>query len=201
IHAHHRPGNAINGIDGNHYEDYYSTKKILEGPNIYMTTEFLHAQDDGGAAAGLADIWELHWEAKLGGGGFIWNFADEGIVRTDFNGAIDVNRVNAPDGILGPYRQKEGSFFAIKEIIYPAHVKIKKPPQDFNGNIDVENRYHHLDLSACTIMYRLVKYQQPYADAIGIANESIHTVEAPVIKPTEKGFLQLQLANNWKPYD
>lgn len=25
IHAHHQPGNAFNGIDCNHYEDYYST--------------------------------------------------------------------------------------------------------------------------------------------------------------------------------
>ncbi|MGO3305345.1 MAG: glycoside hydrolase family 2 protein, partial [Sphingobacterium sp.] len=91
IHAHHRPGHAIHGIDGNHYEDYASTQKILQGPNIYMPTEFLHAQDDGGAAAGLADMWELHWNAKLGAGGFIWDFADEGIVRTDFNNVIDVN--------------------------------------------------------------------------------------------------------------
>ena len=42
IHAHHRPGNELNGIDCNHYEDYYSTKSLLEGPNIYMPTEFLH---------------------------------------------------------------------------------------------------------------------------------------------------------------
>lgn len=201
MHAHHRPGNAINGIDGNHYEDYYSTKKILEGPNIYMTTEFLHAQDDGGAAAGLADIWELHWEAKLGGGGFIWNFADEGIVRTDFNGAIDVNRVNAPDGILGPYRQKEGSFFAIKEIFSPVHIKMKKLPADFDGTIQVENRYHHTDLSACTFVYKLVRYQQPYADANGIREKEEYPIDAPVIKPTEKGFLKLSLANNWQEYD
>ncbi|RYD88421.1 MAG: glycoside hydrolase family 2, partial [Sphingobacteriales bacterium] len=61
IHAHHKPGNAFRGIDCNHYEDYYSTKKILEGENIYMPTEFLHAQDDGGGGTSLADYWELHW--------------------------------------------------------------------------------------------------------------------------------------------
>lgn len=201
IHAHHRPGNAINGIDGNHYEDYYSTKKILEGPNIYMTTEFLHAQDDGGAAAGLADIWELHWEAKLGGGGFIWNFADEGIVRTDFNGTIDVNRVNAPDGILGPYRQKEGSFFAIKEIFSPVHIKMKKLPDNFNGTIELENRYHHTNLSDCKFTYRLVHYQMPYADATGIREEKVFTVPAPAVKPTDKGALKLDLAPDWQTYD
>jgi beta-galactosidase/beta-glucuronidase len=71
IHAHHRPGNAVNGIECNHYEDYYSTKKILADSLIYMPTEFLHAQDDGGAASGLADFWELHWNAPKGAGGFI----------------------------------------------------------------------------------------------------------------------------------
>ncbi len=201
IHAHHRPGNEINGIDCNHYEDYYSTKKILEGPNIYMPTEFLHAQDDGGAAAGLADMWELHWNSKLGAGGFIWNFADEGIVRTDFNRAIDVNKVNAPDGILGPHREKEGSFYAIRQIFSPVHIKLDKLPVDFNGTIDVENRYHHTNLSACTFKFRLVKYQKPYADAAGIAEEVTYEVEAPALQATQKGVLKLNLPTDWKVYD
>ncbi|MCB0644576.1 MAG: hypothetical protein KDC44_23190, partial [Phaeodactylibacter sp.] len=55
IHAHHKPGNDFNGVETNHYEKYYSTKSILEDSLIYMPTEFLHAQDDGGAAAGLQD--------------------------------------------------------------------------------------------------------------------------------------------------
>ncbi len=65
IHAHHRPGNHFNGIDCNHYEDYYSTKKILSDSLIYMPTEFLHAQDDGGGAAALGEFWELHWKENL----------------------------------------------------------------------------------------------------------------------------------------
>jgi hypothetical protein len=81
-----------------------------------MPTEFLHSQDDGGAGSGLNEFWELHWHAKRSGGGFIWAFLDEGIMRTDENNIIDVNGVNAPDGIVGPHREKEGSFYAIKEI-------------------------------------------------------------------------------------
>jgi beta-galactosidase/beta-glucuronidase len=64
IHPHHRPGNAFNGIDCNHYEDYYSTKKILDDSLIYMPTEFLHSQDDGGAGTALNEFWEMHWAAK-----------------------------------------------------------------------------------------------------------------------------------------
>lgn len=201
IHAHHRPGNEINGIDCNHYEDFYSTKKILEGPHIYMPTEFLHAQDDGGAAAGLADIWELHWNAKLGAGGFIWDFADEGLVRTDFNGQIDVNKVNAPDGILGPYREKEGSFYAIKEIFSPVHITLKQLPANFDGAIEVENRYHHTDLKDCSFGYKLVTYQRPDADRAGMDAIAGQVINSPVIAPTKKGVLQLQLPNDWDQYD
>ncbi|TJZ60535.1 glycoside hydrolase family 2 [Sphingobacterium olei] len=201
MHAHHRPGNAINGIDGNHYEDYYSTQKILEGPNIYMTTEFLHAQDDGGAAAGLADIWELHWQAKLGGGGFIWDFADEGIVRTDFNGIIDVNKVNAPDGIVGPHREKEGSFYAIREIFSPVHIKMKSLPADFTGTLQVENRYHHTNLSDCSFEYQLIDYKKPYDSESGFTVKHAAAVTAGDIKPHEKGILNLSLPADWKNYD
>jgi beta-galactosidase/beta-glucuronidase len=95
IHAHHKPDNAFNGIDCNHYENYYSTQKLLADTNIYMPTEFLHAMHDGGGAAALADFWELHWNAKKGAGGFIWNFADEGIMRTDHQNIIDINGINA----------------------------------------------------------------------------------------------------------
>ena len=201
IHAHHRPGNAINGIDGNHYEDYYSTKEILKGPNIYMTTEFLHAQDDGGAAAGLADIWELHWQEKLGAGGFIWNFADEGIVRTDFNGTIDVNKVNAPDGILGPHRQKEGSFFAIRNIFSPIQIRLKKLPADFDGKLEVENRYHHTDLKDCSFHYRLVSYRKPNEHQAGFDVKFEKDIRTASIRTTEKGVLDLGLPSDWRRYD
>ncbi|MGO1244932.1 MAG: glycoside hydrolase family 2 TIM barrel-domain containing protein [Sphingobacterium sp.] len=200
IHAHHRPGHAIHGIDGNHYEDYASTQKILQGPNIYMPTEFLHAQDDGGAAAGLADMWELHWNAKLGAGGFIWDFADEGIVRTDFNNVIDVNKVNAPDGILGPHREKEGSFYAIREIYAPIHITMKKIPTDFKGDILLENRYHFTDLSACHFSYKLVEFQAPFSDAAGIAKEKSFSVDAPSIAPLRKGTLSLDLPAGWRNF-
>ena len=74
IHPHHRPGNQFNGIDCNHYEDYYSTQKILNDSLIYMPTEMLHAQDDGGAGAAMEDFWNLHWKSQKSGGVFIWAF-------------------------------------------------------------------------------------------------------------------------------
>ncbi|GAB3019063.1 glycoside hydrolase family 2 [Niabella terrae] len=198
IHAHHRPGHAINGIDCNHYEDYYSTRKILQDSNIYMPTEFLHGLHDGGAAAGLADFWELHWNAQRGAGGFIWNFADEAVVRTDRNGQLDANGYNGTDGVLGPYRQKEGSAYALKEIYAPVKIRLKELPEDFSGSIELENRFHFTNLKACRFHWALLKFD-PQSTGHFVADSG--EASAPDIAPLQKGRLQLGLPDQWRASD
>jgi len=197
IHAHHKPGNAINGIDCNHYEDYYSTQKILADTNIYMVTEFLHAQDDGGAASGLSDMWDLHWNSKKGAGGFIWDLADEGIMRTDQNNMLDVNGVNAPDGIVGPHREHEGSVSAIREIYSPVKITLKELPANFKGEIPVENRYHFTNLNQCTFQWELINFNKN--GGYTVARKA--AVIAPNVAPVGKGTLKLILPADWKTND
>lgn len=202
IHPHHRPGNAFNGIDGNHYEDYYSTRSLLnDSTNIYMPTEFLHSQDDGGAGSGMYDFWELHWNSKRSGGGFIWALVDEGIVRTDYNNVIDANGLNANDGIVGPHREKEGSFFALREIFSPIKIAMKELPQNFSGAIELQNRYHFTNLSQCSFQWALVNYRKPYETLTGYTVEKRGVAPSPSIAPTAKGILNLQLPNDHRNYD
>jgi hypothetical protein len=201
IHCHHRPGNAFNGIDCNHYEDFYSSQKILNDSLIYMPTEFLHAQDDGGGAAALNEFWELHWASKRSGGGFTWALVDEGIVRTDMNGIIDVNGVNAPDGIVGPHREKEGSYYAIREIYSPIKIFLKQLPPDFRGAIPVENRYHFTNLNQCRFEWSLVDYHLPGDPSTGYDVKEKGKGMITDVLPTAKGSLQLALPANWKVYD
>ena len=208
IHPHHRPGNAFSGIDCNHYEDYYSTKKILEDSLIYMPTEFLHAQDDGGAGAGMEDFWELHWNAERSGGGFVWAMIDEGLVRTDMNNAIDVNGINANDGIMGPYREKEGSFFALKEIFSPVKIRLQQLPDHFNGALTVENRFHFTDLSQCGFTWQLVNYRQPsdaFAGYTAVQPDGSEAVSGrgaiSSVKPGSTGRLRLNIPANYRDFD
>lgn len=201
IHAHHRPGNDFNGIDCNHYENYFSSKKILSEGLIYMPTEFLHAQDDGGGAAGLSDFWELFWNSERSAGGFTWVFSDEGLVRTDLNGVIDVNRVNAPDGVLGPHREKEGSFYAMREIYSPVKIFTEKLPDDFNGTLALENRYHFTNLSQVRFNWELVSFSWPQQRGASHKVLKKGTVKSPEIAPGQKGDLHLNLPENYKNYD
>lgn len=201
IHAHHKPGNAINGIDCNHYEDYYSTKKILEDTLIYMPTEFLHAMHDGGGAAALADFWELHWHAKVGAGGFIWNLADEAMMRTDQNNRLDANGYNGPDGVVGPHRQKEGSAYAIKEIYAPVKIDRKEIFNGFDGKIRIENRYHFTNLKQCTFEFELANFYSPASQMSGVTVKVKKAIETVDIAPHDSGTLQLDLPADWKTYD
>lgn len=202
IHPHHRPGNQFNGIDCNHYEDYYSTKKILEDSLIYMPTEMLHAQDDGGGAVAMEDFWELHWSSQRSGGVFIWAMVDESVVRTDLNNALDANGLNANDGILGPHREKEGSFYALRKIFSP--VKLALPvqlPDKFNGTIEIENRYHFLNINQCKFYWALVDYSKPFDRFNGYSVAQKGTIAAPDILPTQKGELKINLPADYDNYD
>jgi len=201
IHAHHKPGNDYNGIDCNHYENYYSSKKLLQGPHIYMPTEFLHGQDDGGMAAGLSDFWEMFWTAELSGGGFLWAMLDEGIVRTDLDGYIDVNRVNAPDGVLGPHREKEGSFYAMREIFSPIKIDTKELPSVFNGEIEVENRYHFTNLNQCKFQWQLINFNTPTERNPGHNVVKEGTIQGPDVAPMTTGKLLLNLPTDLKRHD
>jgi hypothetical protein len=202
IHPHHRPGNQMNGIDCNHYEDYYSTQKILNDSLIYMPTEMLHAQDDGGAGAAMDDFWNLHWKSQKSGGVFIWALVDEAVVRTDLNNVLDANGLNANDGILGPHREKEGSFYALREIFSP--IKLNMPvelPANFNGQIALDNRFHFLNANQCTFYWALVNYSKPFDRFDGYIVQQKGNITAPDIAATKLGTLQVNLPNDYKKYD
>ncbi len=202
IHPHHRPGNQFNGIDCNHYEDYYSTQKILNDSLIYMPTEFLHAQDDGGGGAAMEDFWNLHWNAQKSAGGFIWAMVDEGVLRTDLNNVVDANGLNAPDGILGPHREKEGSFYALRKIFSPIRLNLPQYlPADFNGQVELDNRYHFTNAAQCTYHWALVNYSKAFDRFDGYVVMQKGRAQSPDISPTKKGILNIVLPADYKNYD
>ena len=111
-----------------------------------MPTEFLHGLYDGGNGAGLWDYWEAMRASPFTAGGFLWAFVDECVARADRDGRLDCAGNSAPDGILGPRREKEGSFHAVREIWSPI---VFPDARAGGGDLRVENRYDFTDLSEC----------------------------------------------------
>jgi beta-galactosidase/beta-glucuronidase len=192
------PWENFNGIDTDHYENYESTKKKLSGSTLFMPTEFLHGLYDGGLGAGLEDWWDLMLKSPLGAGGFLWTLVDEGVARTDKKGVIDTDGNHAPDGILGPYRQKEGSFYTIKEIWSPIHIGLQKLPDDFCGRIEVENHYGFTNLQDIRFDWKLAQFPKPWEDKDEHTVLNAGTASCPSVKPGGKDALELELPENWQ---
>jgi hypothetical protein len=65
----------------------------------------------------------------------------------------------APDGILGPYREKEASYYTVKALWSP--VQITAPSlASFNGTLAVENRFDFTDLNQCTFRWQLGSFPE-----------------------------------------
>ncbi|WP_442591115.1 glycoside hydrolase family 2 TIM barrel-domain containing protein [Pedobacter sp. AW31-3R] len=188
------PWQVFSGFDTQHYREYnYGIGNYDQGRNIVMPTEFLHGMYDGGHGAGLEDYWKAMWLNPLSAGGFLWDFADQGVVRTDKNGVIDTDGNHGADGIVGPFHEKEGSYYAIKEIWSPVYIEHREITPAFDGTLTMENRFSYTDLKDCRFNWKLRRF----ADADSISG----TAKSPVVAPLTKGRLQLALPGNWSTYD
>jgi hypothetical protein len=202
------PWAVFNGMNDAHYLTYALAQRACEGfpvtgrrknnsaetnsqKFIYMPTEFLHGLYDGGAGAGFADVWNLMSHSQFIGGGFFWAFLDEG-VKNPFTGKIDVSGNEAPDGIVGPYRQREASFYTIKKIWSPIQILETQLPENFNGTLTLENNFAFTDASACHYDWQLRKFSAPSetGDFKVLAKGKF---SAPKISPGQTGSLQMDL--------
>jgi beta-galactosidase/beta-glucuronidase len=195
------PWEKFNGTDTKHYPDYnYMVKAATSGKEVFFPTEFMHALYDGGAGAALDDFWNQMLLHPHGAGGFIWALVDENVIRTDKNGIYDGDGNHAPDGIVGPHREKEGSFYAIKEIWSPVFIDLPKIDKNFNGKIAIDNRFGFTNLDQCTFKWKLLDF--PSAKAVetkAIVSASGSTTSN--LKPNTKGFLDLALPKSWAQSD
>ena len=183
-----------NGADTHHYPEYnYGIGRNVDGNDPFMATELLHGLYDGGHGAGLEDFWRKYESSPLLAGGFLWVLADEAVLRTDKEGIVfDGDGNNAPDGIVGPHRQKEGSFYTVKEIWSPVQVAPVTINKQWNGRLFLTNKYIYTNLKECSFSWQAVKTE------IGSATETVvgsGKVESPMALPNETALVQINTDN------
>lgn len=210
------PWDLFQGINTSHYRNYDHTVLMAKGgflekhrdgrpltetgSFIYMPTEFLHGLYDGGAGAGMEDYWNVMRTSPYAGGGFIWALVDEGVKRPD-TGKIDLQGNAAPDGILGPYREKEASFYTIKELWSPVVVGERALPKDWDGTLSLENRYGFTNTSACKFSWELQRMPLPGRKSFAPEIVAKGSAVSPQIAPRQRGKLKLDLPAKWAEAD
>ncbi|HEX2861684.1 MAG TPA: hypothetical protein VHN79_08590, partial [Lacunisphaera sp.] len=156
---------------------------------------------DGGHGAGLEDYWKLLGEKPHAAGGFLWAWMDEAVVRTDQGGRIDANRDLGPDGLLGPRHEKEGSFFAVRDIWSPVQIPLETLPAGFTGRLPVRNRYDFLNLSGLTFEWRLMRYAPPGARLYHRSMPGYGRFAGPDVAARSDGEVVVPLPANWREAD
>ena len=160
-----------------------------------MMTEFLHGLYDRGQGAGLKGLWNKFRANPLFAGGFLWAYVDEALHRTD-TGQMDTYGPNAPDGIVGAHREKEGSFYTVREVWSPIQISPLKITSSFKGDFYVTNEYLFSNLSECRMQWRVMRLPIPQVpDAPSCLAEG--SVSLPAIQPGEKGTAHLNLPENF----
>ncbi|NDW09713.1 glycoside hydrolase family 2 TIM barrel-domain containing protein [Dysgonomonas sp. 520] len=190
------PQKNFGGFETMHYRSYGESQEYMRKPEIWMPTEFLHALYDGGAGAGLWDYWEVMRKHPRCAGGFIWMFADEGVVRTDQNNRIDNVGNYGADGIVGPHHEREGSFYTVKQVWSPVQIIDTMLPDNFDGTLQVENRYDFTNLKDCRFTWTLKNFS--------LEKESIvktGEIKELDIAPHAAGELKINLPADWKKAD
>ena len=196
------PWEKFNGTDTKHYPDYnYVINSALYGKDVFFPTEFMHGLYDGGLGAGLEDFWNAILQHPYGAGGFLWCFHDEGIIRRDKKDSIDTDGNHAPDGIVGPHREKEASFYSIKEIWSPVYISQHTIPASFNGQLSIENRYLYTNLNQCSFEWKLGKLPLANDTVTASIATATGTSATTSLLPGEKGWLSLHLPASWNNND
>lgn len=194
------PWADFNGWDTHHYPAYQTgIHRFNNGENVFFPTEFMHGMYDQGLGAGLEDFWNHFMESPLSAGGFMWAYNDCAVLRTDWTGEkkYDSHNYMAPDGIVGPHREKEGSVFAVKEIWAPIQFEPRRITPSFDGSFVVKNTYQFSNLNSCKMEYKLIKITSTDGN---IASQSVigeGTVQLPDATPGEERKIQLDLPANF----
>lgn len=194
------PSQDFNLTNTLHYIDYnYLSLDGYSKGKIFFPTEFLHGLYDGGSGAGLEDYWEKMWNNPLCAGGFLWALADESVERTDRGGILDSDGNHAPDGIVGPYNEKEGSFYTIKELWSPVQFEQRYISSEFNGCFNIENRYLYTNLKECDFRIEWLKFSGPGQE---VKENTGYQEEIKMsVSPGHKGILEVELPSDWQEFD
>ncbi len=197
------PDSVFRGLDTEHYPNWQELSERLDSTTLsnrikslfgplpaVLVTEGLHGLYDGGHGAGLEAYWSLIRNSERGAGFFLWTFLDEGVARDDRGGEIDTYSNFAPDGIVGPYREKEGSYWTVRDIWSPVHFGRGPLGDGSGGRLLVENRYDMTDLDRLRFEVEWLRFPTPW-QARGEEIVARSSLAGPSVAPGKTGWIDL----------
>jgi len=187
----------FDNLDTHHYPTFLTgIARFVNGYKVFMPTEFEHGLYDQGHGSGLEDFWASYTAHPLFAGGFMWDFSDNAVKRVDKGGILDSDGSNGPDGIVGPYREKEGSYYTVRDVWAPIQFENIFITSSFKGEFIVRNDYLFSNLNTCKMKYKVLTAPSPLK---GGQSKEIASGEValPAIDPHEAGKARMSVPANF----
>lgn len=176
-------------------------ERLFQENHIVLPNECLHALYDGGGGANLKTYWDAFEKSNVGGGLMIWALFDEGLLRTDMGNQPDNQKNKAADGIVGPHIEREGSYYAVREIWSPVSIEEEQITSNFNGTLSIENKFTFVNLNQCNLKWKLIQFAKPNASSSGYRTIAKGIINAPDIKAGSKGKINMSLPRPVPDFD
>ncbi len=128
-----------------------------------LTSEYAHAM--GNALGNFKEYWDEIYSNHRMLGGFIWDWADQGIFTNTEDGKIKINYGgdfgDVPNlknfcfnGVVTGDRETTAKYWEVKKVYQPIMIELDNAD---NIQIKVTNRHHHIDLSKYKIQWSVVR--------------------------------------------
>jgi beta-galactosidase len=164
-----------------------------------LTSEYAHCM--GNALGNFREYWEEIYSHPRMLGGFIWDWVDQGIIRTLPDGRTQVAyggdfgdqpnlKAFCLNGILLSDRTTNPKYREVKKVYQPIYFKLKSyNAATQEAVVEVINHHHHIDLSG----YRLVWEAVVNGTVKGRGEATL-----PTLQPGEQGTMTIALAKALK---
>lgn len=159
-----------------------------------LTSEYAHAM--GNAMGNLREYWDEIYSHPRMAGGFIWDWVDQGIIRTRPDGKTEVSyggdfgdkpnlKAFCLNGIVMADRSLTPKYHEVKAVYSPVSLSLGSFDSK-TGEVTVKaiNRNHHTDLSTYRAEWTLLRNGRP-VDA--------GELSLPDLKPGEEGITKIKL--------
>ncbi|MFC6859555.1 glycoside hydrolase family 2 TIM barrel-domain containing protein [Zunongwangia atlantica] len=148
--------------------DYIKSNYLGNYPDRpFIWCEYAHGM--GNSTGDLVDLWDFVYENPQIQGGFIWDWVDQGFVKTDENGddywtyggdyGPDRYRHDANfviNGLVNPDRTPHPALYEVKDVYQNVDIRLKNRNSG-TFTFEIENRFFFTNLKEYEISYELLK--------------------------------------------
>lgn len=161
-----------------------------------ITSEYAHAM--GNAMGNFNEYWEEIYSHPRMAGGFIWDWADQGIIRTLPDGRVQVAyggdfgdkpnlKAFCMNGVVFADRSLNPKYFEVKTVYSPVGINLKSyDPSSGKVVLEFINRNHHVDFSGYECVWT------PVID--GVAGKG-GEITLPMIAPGDSASVNINVSS------